>query len=90
MPTLTTKSHGYDLESAFQWLRGKSRTTIRLHPRLDASLPPEASKVGGDILWPVNEPLPHCQQHDSDYVPVLQIRLEDLSGVAFPRGTDLL
>lgn len=90
MTKLRTKSHDYDLESAFEWLQGKARPTIRLHPRLDASLPSNTSKVGGDFLWPVNEPWPHCQQHDSDCIPVLQIRSEDLPIFDFPPQTDLL
>src|SRR5262245_36347389 len=90
MPPLKTKSHGYDLESAFEWLRGKARTTLRLHPRIDASLPASASKVGGEIVWPADDIWPHCEKHDSDYVAVLQLHSEDLPGIAFPPRTNLL
>lgn len=90
MPILKTRSHGYDLESAFEWLRGKARTTIRLHPRIETCLPANASKVGGEILWPANEPWPHCQKHHSDHVAVLQIHSDDVPGTVFPACKDLL
>jgi hypothetical protein len=90
MTMLTTKPQPYDLESIFEWLKGKARPAIRLHPRLDKRIARNTSKVGGDFLWPPDKPWPHCQQHDSDHIPVLQVRSEDVPIIDFPLGTDLL
>jgi uncharacterized protein YwqG len=90
MRKLTTRTPSHNLEASFQWLRGKGRETIRLHPRENSNLSFSDSKVGGLVLWRDNETWPHCQQHNSDYVPVLQVHSNDILGIAFPPNTDLL
>ena len=65
-----------------------ARTTVRLHPRR-AETPRDASKIGGEILWPASEPWPTCEQHNSALVPILQIRADDVPELGFPRGKDL-
>jgi len=90
MSNLTTRPHGFDLENTFTWLQGKGRQAIRLHPRSAVVVGQHYSKVGGEIVWPSAEPWPHCEDHRSDYVPVLQLRACDLPHVEFPVGTDVL
>lgn len=90
MRKLTTPPPDHNIEEIFEWLRGKGRQTIRLHPRENTDVSFSDSKVGGTVLWPNNEAWPHCQQHDSDFVSVLQLHSKDIPGIVFPPNTDLL
>jgi hypothetical protein len=61
-------------------------TTVRLHPRAGES-PPTASKMGGPIAWPANEPRPLCAEHGGEpFVPVLQLLRQDAPDLPFPEG----
>ena len=90
MRKLTTPPPNHSVEESFEWLRGKGRQTIRLHPRKNPNVSCSESKIGGAVLWPDREAWPHCQLHDSDYVPVLQLRAKDIPEIPFPPNTDLL
>jgi hypothetical protein len=47
-----------DVVRDFPELAPMARTSVRLHPRRVADGPIDASKLGGDFLWPVDEPWP--------------------------------
>lgn len=64
------------------------RTTVRLHPTAGVA-PVDASKMGGEILWPVNEQWPRCDEHHCVFVPVLQITEEDVPELGFVGGADV-
>ena len=80
----------FDLSAEFPSLITK--TAVLLHPRRATQpLPIDASKFGGQFLWPRNEPWPRCADDDnSAMVPVLQINKRDISELPFPNGSDLL
>ncbi|GAB2626383.1 hypothetical protein GCM10027168_67700 [Streptomyces capparidis] len=82
-----------------------ARTTTLLYPRAgDPSV--HVSSMGGPLLWPADEPWPHCAAPDHykplrrpvetvgppgvALVPVLQLYARDVPGLLLPRGTDLL
>lgn len=69
-------------------LAQKARRTVRLHPR-PGDAPVDGSKLGGQILWPEEEPWPHCPEHGMPMIPVFQLRKEDVPEVGFPPGCDL-
>ncbi|WNF25331.1 hypothetical protein RI138_00125 [Streptomyces sp. C11-1] len=54
----------YDAVALFPQLAPLARTATRLHPR-PGSPTPHDSSIGGPLLWPANEPWPHC---DSPHV----------------------
>ena len=85
----TTPEPAYDVEALFPFLKGTAKMSTRLHPRPANDLPPTASKLGGSIIWPQDEPVPVCPVHKCRAVPVLQLRKEDVPGFPFPPGTDL-
>ena len=77
-----------DLETFFPWLRERRRTTVRLHPR--RGLPAlDASKLGGDFLWPRSKSEPHCAKHDRRMVGVLQVRRKDVPELPWPDRAQL-
>jgi hypothetical protein len=114
------------IEALFPDLLPLQRVAVRLHPhRVAASLPPSASKIGGHILWPEEEPWPVCtereyavepvtpshpvaftdlltgrsygptwigpedRRHTGTYLPVLQLRRDDVPELPFPDDSDL-
>lgn len=77
-----------DLAVAVPELAQLVRETVRLHPR-PGTCANDHSKLGGEILWPADEPWPHCEEHDCPYVSVLQLRREDVPELGFREGTDL-
>ncbi len=95
---LTTPVAPVDVAALFPELAGQSRTTVRLHPRRGAPTAADSS-MGGPLLWPADEPWPHCEarQHDDPsglggrvaMVPILQIYQRDIPELPFPTGTDL-
>ena len=99
----TTQRPRHDVADLFPELAGHARTTVRLHPRLEAEPAPEASKLGGRMRWPADEPWPRCDRShalwdslgtvlppdDRPYVPVLQLRKADVPELDFPVGTDV-
>jgi len=70
-------------------LKTLARTAVRLHPRPgDCSV--HESHMGNPFLWPVDEAWPHCDIHQCDHVPVLQLLQNDLPDVNFPGDYDVL
>jgi hypothetical protein len=65
-----------------------ARKTVRLHPRR-GECANDASKMGGEFIWPVSEPWPHCEEHDCPYVTVLQLSRSDTPELGFPEHADL-
>nr|WP_203723015.1 hypothetical protein [Streptomyces coelicoflavus] len=73
-----------------------ARTATRLHPRPGAPSPQDSS-VGGPLLWPADEPWPHCDgPHAVDamgsvaMLPVAQLYRRDVPDLRTPEGADLL
>lgn len=83
-----TRRPPVDIAVAVPELATSARETVRLHPRR-GTCARDQSKVGGEILWPADEPWPHCEEHDCSYVSVLQLRREDVPELGFGEGTDL-
>ncbi|GAB3554214.1 hypothetical protein J2S53_000814 [Actinopolyspora lacussalsi] len=63
----TTPPRPVNMAEVFPELAGMTRTTTRLHPRRgDPTV--ERSSIGGPLLWPVEEPWPHCHDcHHNKY-----------------------
>ncbi|MET7703917.1 hypothetical protein [Streptomyces sp. NPDC005485] len=60
VPVRTTPPRPVDVTAVFPELAPLARAAIRLHPR--AGLPSiRESSVGGPLLWPAEEPWPHCE-----------------------------
>ncbi|MDK9495090.1 hypothetical protein QEZ40_004524 [Streptomyces katrae] len=60
----TTPPRPVDIAAVFPQLAPLARPAIRLHPR-PGSPTPHDSSVGGPLLWPADEPWPHCEEsHD--------------------------
>jgi hypothetical protein len=84
------------LLAAMPGLASLARTVVRLRPRRGEPGIRD-SHVGGPMLWPVDEPWPHCADADhgsaNDSVPmvsVAQLYAADIPEIAFPEGTDLV
>lgn len=56
----TTPPRPVDVAAAFPELAPLARAAIRLHPRAGSPSVFESS-VGGPLLWPAEEPWPHCE-----------------------------
>ncbi|MFI9797188.1 hypothetical protein [Streptomyces sp. NPDC052302] len=64
--TPTTPPRPFDVTEVFPQLVPLARTATRLHPR-PGSPTPQDSSVGGPLLWPADEPWPHCEEpHEVD------------------------
>ncbi|MFB7718809.1 hypothetical protein [Nocardia sp. NPDC056100] len=99
--TRTTPPRPVDLEAAFPELRPLARIATRLHPRPGVPTP-QHSSIGGPLLWPADEPWPHCTEHGHDIekadvpegrfamLPIVQLYLRDVPGLRPPEGADLL
>ncbi|MBA9003079.1 DUF1963 domain-containing protein [Thermomonospora cellulosilytica] len=100
-PRLTTPPKPVRIEQVFPELRSLARTTVRLHPRPGRPGTTESS-LGGPLLWPADEPWPHCAEFDRHYaferdlpseplplVPILQLFARDVPELPFPAGTDV-
>ncbi|MFE9815853.1 hypothetical protein [Streptomyces sp. NPDC005773] len=62
--TFTTPPRPFDVTALFPQLAPLARTATRLHPR-PGSPTVHDSSVGGPLLWPADEPWPHCDEpHD--------------------------
>ncbi|MFK8908053.1 hypothetical protein [Streptomyces sp. YS-3] len=57
----TTPPRPLDVCELFPELAPLARTATRLHPR-PGSPSPHDSSVGGPLLWPADEPWPHCEE----------------------------
>ena len=58
--TRTTPTRPVDVAAVLPQLTPLARTAIRLHPR-PGSPSVRDSSVGGPLLWPPDEPWPHCE-----------------------------
>ncbi|MGW6908269.1 hypothetical protein [Streptomyces sp. NPDC054940] len=58
--TPTTPPRPFDVTAVFPQLAPLARTATRLHPR-PGSPSPQDSSIGGPLLWPADEPWPHCE-----------------------------
>ncbi|WP_443060996.1 hypothetical protein [Streptomyces sp. NBC_00464] len=58
--TRTTPPRPVDVTAVAPQLTPLARTATRLHPRPGSPTPYESS-VGGPLLWPADEPWPHCE-----------------------------
>jgi len=85
----TTPASPVNVEAIVPDVRGRAKTTVRLHPRRGKAAV-DASKIGGMFLWPKKEPWPRCPLHDNlPYVTALQLRKEAVPELSFPLGKDL-
>jgi hypothetical protein len=86
----TTPPASVDFAGLLPDLAPLRKTTVRLHPRRNEGLTPSASKMGGPIAWPADEPWPACASTacgcSGPLVPVLQLRREDIPSLPFPEG----
>ncbi|MFC8981774.1 hypothetical protein ACFU3J_08730 [Streptomyces sp. NPDC057411] len=55
----TTPPRPFDVTAVFPQLAPLARTATRLHPRPGVPSPQDSS-IGGPLLWPADEPWPHC------------------------------
>lgn len=85
----TTPPPCRDIQSIFPEFRSLGRTTVRLHPRRGVVTDKGASKMGGDFLWPREEPWPTCGKHEIPYVGVIQVRHADVPELGYRSGMDL-
>lgn len=56
----TTPPRPFDVTAVFPELASLARAAIRLHPRAGSPSARDSS-VGGPLLWPAEEPWPHCE-----------------------------
>ncbi len=85
----TTPPPPVDVAALVPELAPAATTAVRLHPRYGKEPPVDASKLGGQFLWPRDEPWPRCPEHDIPLVTVLQLRAEDFPEMEFRPGSDL-
>lgn len=88
---MRTSSPPIDVTSEFPFLAGRERRAWRLHPRRAAAdLPLVASRIGGPIPWPMDEPVPRCPDTGLLPVPVIQLRRDSGLPLVFPDGAELM
>ncbi|GAA0409368.1 hypothetical protein [Streptomyces luteireticuli] len=90
----TTPPRPVDATAVFPQLAPLARKATRLHPRPGSPTLLDSS-VGGPLLWPANEPWPHCpESHNGPgpvaMVPVAQLYVRDIPLLQLPRWADLL
>ena len=84
-----------DVTTVVPEVSGDTTIAVRLHPQQGEVADLGASKVGGQILWPENEPWPTCShaEHLDDQrpvlVPILQLKKEDVPELPFPPKKNL-
>ncbi len=87
----TTPPRPVKVLEMFPELRNLQRAAIRLHPRYSDEPAPGESKLGGQFLWPTNEPYPFSERFKVPFVPVLQLRSEEApTQLKYPAGMDLM
>lgn len=105
MPGETPEPAAKDLLTLIPEYAGLVRETILLNPGPGEPDVRESS-LGGELLWPADEPWPYCAQEDHwtygsapgseivpgavPMVPILQLFARDVPGLEFPEGKDLL
>ena len=62
-----------DVTRAFPQLKTMRKTTVRLHPVPCNDIPLHASKIGGEFLWPENDPWPTSDDPQAPYCEVEHI-----------------
>jgi hypothetical protein len=74
----------------------RARPAVLLNP-LEGDPTDADSHIGGPVLWPIDEPWPHCDgaTHDpasggEPFVGAVQLYRRDFPELPFPDGTDLL
>ena len=84
------------LLAAMPGLASLAHTVVALRPRRGEPGIRD-SHVGGPMLWPADEPWPHCADADhgsaddsAPMVSVAQLYATDVPEIAFPEGTDLV
>ncbi|MFG2989199.1 hypothetical protein ACGFZK_07860 [Streptomyces sp. NPDC048257] len=92
----TTPPRPVDVTAVFPQLAPLARPAIRLHPR-PGSPTPHDSSVGGPLLWPADEPWPHCEEPHgwleegpNAMLPVAQLYVRDIPLLRPPGQADLL
>ena len=75
-----------DLATRFNLPKKKA---VLLHPRRAYVSDPFASKMAGQFAWPKSEKWPVCVDHGDIFVPILQLRADDVPELGFPGNTDL-
>ncbi len=95
----TSPPRPVDLTAIVPGLAEYARTATRLHPR-PGSPSVHQSSVGGPLLWPADEPWPHCpgDHWDADQdgpdpmplLPIAQVYLRDAPSLPHPDGVDLM
>ncbi|MFG2978615.1 hypothetical protein ACGFYY_37235 [Streptomyces sp. NPDC048331] len=86
----TTSPRPVDVTAVFPQLAPLARPAIRLHPRPGAPTPRDSS-VGGPLLWPAEEPWPHCDgphEGGGEWLAVVRVeRSVRARAAAHPEGT---
>ncbi|MFI1060711.1 hypothetical protein ACH4TC_02320 [Streptomyces spororaveus] len=86
----TTPPRPVDVTAVFPQLAALARPATRLHPRPGAPTPCDSS-IGGPLLWPADEPWPHCDAgHEGGSHSLAAIRVEQsvrARVAAHPAGT---
>lgn len=89
MRTYTTLPPMVDVAKLIPELAPTKRSVIRLHPHpVEHEINPLFSKIGGQFLWPEEEPWPKVG--GVPLVPVLQLRSWDFPEFEFPGGCDVM
>jgi hypothetical protein len=73
----TTPKAAVDPLERFPELKPLARVAVRLHPRFGDEPGLRDTKLGGEILWPVDEDWPTCPEYRIPMAAVLQLRTED-------------
>ncbi|MGW4687055.1 hypothetical protein ACWEPM_19440 [Streptomyces sp. NPDC004244] len=72
----TTPPRPLDVTAVFPRLAPLARTATRLHPRRGTPSV-HGSSIGGPLLWPADEPWPHCDApHEGEERALAELRLE--------------
>jgi hypothetical protein len=66
-----------------------ARPAVLLNP-LEGEPTDADSHIGGPMLWPIDEPWPHCDEHREPLVGAVQLYARDFAELPFPDGIDLL
>ncbi|MFE6782782.1 hypothetical protein ACFVFF_11020 [Streptomyces sp. NPDC057680] len=86
----TTPPRPVDVTAVLPQLAPLARPATRLHPRPGAPTPHDSS-IGGPLLWPADEPWPHCDaEHEGGGQPLAVVRVEQsvrARVAAHPDGT---
>jgi hypothetical protein len=85
----STRESDVDPAKLIPGLAGWAKVCVRLHPR-PGDPSPQSSHIGGSMIWPQGEAMPFCEQHQMQFIPVLQINADDVPELPFPDGARML